>query len=76
MTAGPFPAATPPTPAQQAWLTSHKDYVRTSHLLHAKTMRRGTLWPDGTFVPEAPGRPVMDGNGAFGVGVLTRSTRR
>ena len=65
----PMPQAAPPTEAQTAWLKAHQNYMRISHSRGQHYTQRGTLQPDGTFVPEAPGRPVMDGNGCFSVGV-------
>ena len=63
------------TPEQQAWMKAHPGYVRTSHT-RGKFTKRGTLRPDGTFVPVADGSPVIDGNGSFGVGVPAVSRRR
>lgn len=57
-----------PTAEQAAWLQAHPHYVRTSHA-RVRCQMRGTLMADGTFVHEGPGAPVMDGGGAFGVGV-------
>jgi hypothetical protein len=71
------PQATPPTAEQQAWLKANKRHVRTSHVrTSAKFTNRGTLRPDGTFVPETGRTPVMDGNGSFGVGVMIAKRRR
>ena len=64
-----------PTKAQADWLKAHKGYVRTSHL-RVKFSRKGTLYPDGTLVPASGSAPVMDGNGAFGVGVPVMKKRR
>lgn len=64
-----------PTSEQAAWLKSHPNYVRTSHVRYRCQMR-GTLHPDGTFVAEAHGSPVMDGNGYFGVGIPLRRPRQ
>ena len=64
----------PPTPAQHAWLKKNKSYVRTSHV-RVKFSSRGTLYPDGSFVGEKV-HPVMDGGGAFGVGILVAKRRR
>jgi hypothetical protein len=70
---GPVPPPTPPqvpppTDAQYAWFASHPGYQRISHSLGSYT-NRGTLDPTGSFVPEGPGTPVLDGNGMFGVGI-------
>lgn len=68
--APPAPRALTPTAAQNDWLRKNKGHIRMSHIGHVlKFNNRGTLHPDGSFVAEAPGKPVMDGNGAFGVGV-------
>lgn len=56
-----------PTEAQHDWLRKNPRYMRTSHAYH-KFVERGTLYPDGTFVPVSK-HPVTDGNGAFGVGI-------
>ena len=63
-----------PTAEQSAWLKAHPNYMRTSHARYRCQMR-GTLRPDGTFVPEEHGQPVMDGNGSFGVGIPLRKSR-
>ena len=70
------PQAIPPTAEQHAWMKKNPGHVRTSHVRAARFVKRGTLRPDGTFVPESPGSPVMDGNGSFGVGVPIRRGRR
>ena len=64
-----------PTKAQLDWLKKHKSYVRSTHL-QMKFSERGTLHPDGTFVAASGRTPVMDGNGAFGVGVPIVKRRR
>jgi len=56
------------TAEQQAWLNTHRNYARISGRLKA-FQARGTLRPDGTFVPERGRAPVTIGNGAFGVGI-------
>lgn len=71
-----LPRVPPPTAEQLKWLNSHKAYQRMSHAAGAKFTQRGTLWPDGRFVPEGPKAPVMDGNGAFGVGIFVPPPRR
>lgn len=69
--------ASPPTSAQHAWMLKHKStHLRMSHARSAKFTNRGTLHPDGTFVQEALGRPVMDGNGCFGVGIMKIPAKR
>jgi hypothetical protein len=73
----PPPRGTPPTQEQTRWLRDHKNFVRTSHLGHlAKFREQGTLHIDGSFVPVSPGRPIMDGGGAFGVGIPFSPRRR
>jgi hypothetical protein len=62
-----------PTVAQQNWMRSNPRYVRTSHT-PARFDARGTLHPDGSFIPEDV-HPVMDGNGSFGVGIPLGSRR-
>jgi hypothetical protein len=57
-----------PTAEQAAWLKAHQNYVRTSHI-RVRCQLRGTLMPDGSFVAEGPGTPVIDGGGSFGVGI-------
>lgn len=64
------------TLAQKTWLNKNKSYMRTSHIPSLRFSKCGTLFPDGTFVATSPGRPVMDGNGAFGVGVPIPMKRR
>lgn len=72
-----FPRATSPTTAQINWLKANPQYIRTSHIRQRVSYeKRGTLHADGTFVPERPGQPVLDGNGAFGVGILRQKRRR
>jgi hypothetical protein len=73
---GNFPAAIPPTAEQTAWLAANPGYLRMSHIATARFSNRGTLYPDGRFVAEGTGQPVMDGNGAFGVGVPVPKRRR
>lgn len=58
-----------PTAEQMAWMNANKSYQRMSHSVSSKYVKRGTLLPDGTLRPEAPGAPIMDGNGCFGVGI-------
>ena len=65
----------PPTKAQFDWLKANKGYARSSHL-RLKFAKKGTLYPDGAFVPATGRTPVMDGNGAFGVGVPVIKRRR
>jgi hypothetical protein len=73
----PMPRGTQPTSAQLAWLRANPDFTRTSNVAHlAKFTNRGTLLPDGVFVAERPGYPIMDGNGAFGVGILVPAKRK
>ena len=64
-----------PTKVQADWLKAHKGYIRSSHL-RVKFANKGTLQPDGTFVPASGRAPVTDGNGAFGVGVPIMKKRR
>ena len=72
-----LPRTAPPTAEQNAWLKANPAYTRSSHTgLTAKFTKRGTLRPDGTFVPETGRTPVMDGNGSLGVGVLIVSRKR
>ena len=63
------------TMEQMNWMRLHPEYQRTSHI-RGKFRQRGTLKPDGTFVPDAPGAPVIDGNGFFGVGVPIVAKKR
>ncbi len=56
------------TPEQNAWLRANKGHRIMRGNLKAFS-RRGTLWPSGTFVPEGPKSPVLNGRGAHGVGV-------
>lgn len=65
----PLPRANPPTAEQQRWLTANKSFKRMSHDIVGKYSNRGTLTADGHFIREAKGKPVLDGNGSFGVGV-------
>lgn len=58
-----------PTSEQIAWMSANKSYQRMSHSVSSKYVNRGTLMPDGSFRPESPGSPIIDGNGCFGVGV-------
>ena len=62
------PRRLPVTSEQQAWLNTHRNYTRISGRLKA-FQARGTLWPDGTFIPERGITPVTVGNGAIGVGI-------
>ena len=71
-----MPSANPPTAEQQRWLSANKAFKRMSHDIVGKYSNRGTLFPDGSFVREAKGKPVMDGNGAFGVGVPASIRKR
>lgn len=70
------PVMLPVTTEQAKWLKSNKEWQRMSHAHGVRFYRRGTLWPDGRFVAEGPGTPVMDGNGAFGVGVAVAAPLR
>ena len=63
----PPPPPAGPTAAQIKWMQDHPNYVRTSHT-PSRFMVRGTLTVDGSFISEDI-HPVMDGNGAFGVGI-------
>lgn len=67
MTPPPPPQRSAPTQAQHDWLARNPHYIRSSHA-YSRFINRGTLHPDGTFVPETV-HPVMDGNGCFGVGI-------
>ncbi len=57
------------TGEQLAWLKTNRAYARIRHSGLAAFARRGTLRPDGTFIPESWRDPVTNGNGSFGVGV-------
>jgi hypothetical protein len=74
--AEPIKGAPQPTSMQKTWLRDHKSFVRMSHHRAMKFTSRGTLKQDGSFITEAPGRPVHDGNGDFGVGIPTAPARR
>jgi hypothetical protein len=67
--------ARPPTTAQTDWMKANKNYLRTTHL-RVRFAKKGTLRPDGTFLPATGRMPVMDGNGSFGVGVPMPKRRR
>jgi len=72
-----MPQGSPPTAAQTAWLKANKAYARMSHVRHVvQFSNRGTLQADGSFVAESGRTPVMDGNGAFGVGIVVVRKRR
>ncbi len=68
-------SATAPTFEQKVWLAKNKDHQIMSHHRSVRFSNRGTLKPDGSFVPESA-HPVMDGAGQFGVGVPLAETRR
>lgn len=55
------------TEEQTAWLKAHPEYQPIGFgRVYAK---RGTLKPDGTFVPVSKAYPVKETGGNFGVGV-------
>jgi hypothetical protein len=64
-----FDRNAPPTEAQHDWLRKNSRHARMSHAPLGRFGSRGTLHADGSFVPEGPGNPVMDGPGMFGVGI-------
>ena len=64
----PPPQNDPPTQAQSDWMLANPQYVTTPHDRVGRFSSRGTLMPDGTFIP-ATQSPIIDGNGAFGVGI-------
>lgn len=55
------------TPSQKSWLEDHPDYRPIGH--GTTYRKRGTLKPDGLFIPDTPAYPLKEGNGSFGVGV-------
>jgi len=65
-----------PTREQAAWMRAHPGYMRISHARLGQFSKRGTLRADGTFIPESPKFPVMDGNGDFSVGLPVTVKRK
>jgi hypothetical protein len=59
-----------PSAEQHAWLQNNPRYVRASHFF-GRTIERGTLHEDGSFVPETK-TPAMDGPNCFTVGIPLR----
>src|SRR5579872_5327650 len=64
----PSPQNAPPTALQHQWLANHPNYIRISHSVSGRFTTRGTLTPDGEFIPEYK-HPVSDGAGSFSVGI-------
>lgn len=62
-----------PTHEQREWLRKHPAYAPMAHGF-VNFRDRGTLHPDGTFIPEAQ-HPPMDGGGPISVGIPVSARR-